>query len=146
MLEKLGIELTPVQKQHIGSLIWLLADREEDRRSGRSFLMAITYIAAAYEHHDRAYRVRDHFARVNNDHELIQQIKMLCNKFPENISERFIFRHDEILYTDREVKFHSGEPCNHPGCAAHKSHPCEGCGRIATRGAVFGNSKYIKEI
>lgn len=24
-----------------------------------------------------------------------------------------------------------GEPCNHPGCLAHLSHPCEGCGRIA---------------
>lgn len=22
-----------------------------------------------------------------------------------------------------------GEPCEHPGCAAHVSHPCEGCGR-----------------
>jgi len=24
-----------------------------------------------------------------------------------------------------------GEPCGHPGCANHISHPCEGCGRIA---------------
>lgn len=24
-----------------------------------------------------------------------------------------------------------GEPCTHPGCAAHVSHPCEGCGRYA---------------
>ena len=23
-----------------------------------------------------------------------------------------------------------GEPCSHPGCLAHISHPCEGCGRI----------------
>ena len=27
-----------------------------------------------------------------------------------------------------------GEPCDHPGCLAHVSHPCEGCGRI--RGKV----------
>ena len=26
-----------------------------------------------------------------------------------------------------------GEPCNHPGCLSHVSHPCEGCGRIAGR-------------
>lgn len=26
-----------------------------------------------------------------------------------------------------------GEPCKHPGCLAHVSHPCEGCGRIAGR-------------
>ena len=24
-----------------------------------------------------------------------------------------------------------GEPCEHPGCASHLSHPCEGCGRYA---------------
>jgi hypothetical protein len=24
-----------------------------------------------------------------------------------------------------------GEPCNHPGCLSHISHPCEGCGRTA---------------
>ena len=24
-----------------------------------------------------------------------------------------------------------GEPCGHPGCLHHATHPCEGCGRIA---------------
>lgn len=23
-----------------------------------------------------------------------------------------------------------GDPCDHPGCLAHRSHPCEGCGRV----------------
>ncbi len=27
----------------------------------------------------------------------------------------------------------AGEPCDHPGCLSHVSHPCEGCGRIAGR-------------
>lgn len=26
-----------------------------------------------------------------------------------------------------------GEPCKHPGCLSHVSHPCEGCGRVAGR-------------
>ena len=26
-----------------------------------------------------------------------------------------------------------GEPCDHPGCLQHRTHPCEGCGRIAGR-------------
>ena len=26
--------------------------------------------------------------------------------------------------------FKDGEPCTHPGCLSHVSHPCEGCGRI----------------
>lgn len=25
------------------------------------------------------------------------------------------------------------EPCGHPGCLSHVSHPCEGCGRIGGR-------------
>lgn len=25
----------------------------------------------------------------------------------------------------------TGEPCPHPGCLSHRSHPCEECGRIA---------------
>lgn len=27
-----------------------------------------------------------------------------------------------------------GEPCNHAGCANHRTHPCEGCGRRSVRG------------
>ena len=23
-----------------------------------------------------------------------------------------------------------GEPCSHPGCCNHITHPCEGCGRV----------------
>ena len=26
-----------------------------------------------------------------------------------------------------------GDPCDHPGCLSHISHPCEGCGRIGGR-------------
>jgi hypothetical protein len=26
-----------------------------------------------------------------------------------------------------------GEPCSHPGCLSHVSHPCEGCGRVGGR-------------
>ena len=25
------------------------------------------------------------------------------------------------------------QPCGHPGCLSHVTHPCEGCGRIADR-------------
>ena len=30
-------------------------------------------------------------------------------------------------------KFMDGEPCGHPGCLHHATHPCEGCGRTAGR-------------
>lgn len=26
-------------------------------------------------------------------------------------------------------QYADGEPCDHPGCLSHISHPCEGCGR-----------------
>ena len=26
-----------------------------------------------------------------------------------------------------------GEPCSHPGCLSHLTHPCEGCGRVDGR-------------
>lgn len=29
-----------------------------------------------------------------------------------------------------------GEPCDHIGCANHRTHACEGCGRIQCKGAV----------
>lgn len=31
------------------------------------------------------------------------------------------------------IQILDGEPCEHPGCLSHVSHPCEGCGRVAGR-------------
>ena len=36
------------------------------------------------------------------------------------------------------MKYRDGEPCKHTGCLAHRTHPCEGCGRIG--------GKYINNI
>ena len=32
-----------------------------------------------------------------------------------------------------EDEYADGEPCSHPGCCNHITHPCEGCGRIGCR-------------
>jgi hypothetical protein len=37
---------------------------------------------------------------------------------------------------DRPHRYKDGEPCEHPGCLSHISHPCEGCGRVAGRYAA----------
>lgn len=37
------------------------------------------------------------------------------------------------LFALRDQGLLDGEPCNHPGCLSHVSHPCEGCGRVAGR-------------
>lgn len=38
-----------------------------------------------------------------------------------------------------DILIKSGEPCSHPGCLSHVSHPCEGCLRIAGLGHVLKN-------
>jgi hypothetical protein len=38
---------------------------------------------------------------------------------------------------EKVLKYKSGQPCEHPGCWAHMSYPCETCGRIACNGDVF---------
>ena len=30
----------------------------------------------------------------------------------------------------RQIDIPDGEPCRHPGCLSHITHPCEVCGRI----------------
>jgi len=39
---------------------------------------------------------------------------------------------DELGLTD-EGLWRDGEPCSHPGCLNHITHPCERCGRTAGR-------------
>lgn len=41
-------------------------------------------------------------------------------------------------------KYKDGEPCDHPGCLHHLSHPCEACGRIAGRESVQLNTHVSK--
>ncbi len=40
-----------------------------------------------------------------------------------------IIRDVEVLNASELRRIRPGEPCSHPGCMSHKSHPCEGCGR-----------------
>lgn len=42
-------------------------------------------------------------------------------------------------------KYEDDEPCGHPGCLKHISHPCEGCGRVGgvTRNLAIYNRKKV---
>ncbi len=42
---------------------------------------------------------------------------------------------------DRIYGRKDGEPCSHPGCLHHVTHPCEGCGRIAGRRIAHAEEK-----
>jgi hypothetical protein len=33
-----------------------------------------------------------------------------------------------------------GEPCTHPGCLRHLTHPCEGCGRVGGRSNSYAEA------
>ena len=35
----------------------------------------------------------------------------------------------EMLSIEKLKGLKSGQPCSHPGCLSHISHPCEVCGR-----------------
>lgn len=38
---------------------------------------------------------------------------------------------------NREILYHDGQPCKHPGCFNHITHRCEGCGRIESKGTIL---------
>ena len=40
------------------------------------------------------------------------------------------------LHSPHGRPLRDGEPCGHPGCLSHVSHPCEGCGRVGGRTAL----------
>lgn len=37
-----------------------------------------------------------------------------------------------------------GEPCKHPGCLSHITHPCEGCGRIGGYNIDYPTKKFLE--
>ena len=57
----------------------------------------------------------------------------------------------ETPYTSKyfTIRYDWGEPCKHPGCLKHITHPCEGCGRYAGQGKVLTMKpvfiKFMKE-
>lgn len=52
--------------------------------------------------------------------------KRAVSNYPSGYNEPEDLNH----YLER---LQEGEPCHHPGCLSHVTHPCEGCGRVAGR-------------
>lgn len=69
---------------------------------------------------------------------LIAQERAITGKTINTIIiERLTESYDEV-FTEADTKrlaniedLPDGQPCSHPGCLSHISHPCEVCGRIA---------------
>jgi hypothetical protein len=102
MLELLKVNLTDIQKQHIDSLLWLLADRPEDRRTGRTYLLALVYIASAIKYPGRTIFIRDHAATQQDDWMLQFTIKNMVDGLPKEMREDFVFMDRSFCY--RKIK------------------------------------------
>lgn len=50
---------------------------------------------------------------------------VLSTKHPEYTYEKLLEASEPL-----QTVYKDGEPCDHPGCSQHVTHPCEGCGRI----------------
>ena len=67
--------------------------------------------------------------------ELVNRYSDVCSlAFNSNISQRMWYianrKWNTVLEVERPVTYSKpNEPCTHPSCKSHQSHPCEGCGR-----------------
>jgi hypothetical protein len=53
-----------------------------------------------------------------------REIIMLKSQLDETVGYAF-----QIVKLSKPM-LPNGVPCDHPGCLSHRSHPCEGCGRV----------------
>jgi len=62
---------------------------------------------------------------------------------PEHVEKAVVFPPDfpgiEINMQRRQL-LRDGEPCSHPGCLKHLTHPCEGCGRVGGRSNSYAEA------
>jgi hypothetical protein len=47
---------------------------------------------------------------------------------------------DEEHWLHVGSRLRDGEPCSHPGCLKHLTHPCEGCGRVGGRSNSYAEA------
>lgn len=64
------------------------------------------------------------------DHTQIQNLSDMNSEEKTNFKTSL----DEEFTLQYSIKYPDGVPCDHPGCWAHRTHPCECCGRIECKG------------
>ena len=61
----------------------------------------------------------------------LQIMDWLCPECGLELSKHLISTDCPVSDVDEPAEpLKDGEPCSHPGCSGHFSHPCEVCGRI----------------
>lgn len=88
--------LNPRALSHLPSVEWLVSEREDERRTGRSTVLALAFLRSAIES-SYPVAVFDHSAsggRVNSSHRMVNTIRSMA---PESF-----FRSDDVLDSDGE--------------------------------------------
>ena len=91
-MEKIDITLTPIQDKYFEAIRWLIDD-DEKRGTGRSFLLAISFISKALKNRGRWIKIFDH--KPAGVLEVITTIKYFLDK-DKAIEERIEFRKREF--------------------------------------------------
>ena len=60
--------------------------------------------------------------------------KVGWDQFTDKQNEKMILNHLKHHRNKEEPNRKNGEPCSHPGCKNHFTHPCEVCFRIGAMG------------
>lgn len=63
-----------------------------------------------------------------NDHVMSYFAELLNGDYQASTLREDLLSLIGSKYDPRTLK--DGEPCRHVGCLNHRSHPCEGCGRV----------------
>ncbi len=63
--------------------------------------------------------------------QLFSEADSIIENHPELVEEADQEQLDRIEKLVEGVDLKPDQPCGHPGCLHHVTHPCEGCGRIA---------------
>ncbi len=85
-----GIKLSKTQKQHVGSICWLLDD-VNFRQEGRTTLLAVVYLNKALDNPGQRVYVRDHHPNEQANSQLRNKIECIIGsqKCPLTIKESF---------------------------------------------------------
>ena len=91
------IRLTKEQEKHFKTIEWLL-DFNENIATGRSYLMAITFIKMAFKYPNRWIQVFDHFPSKMGSERLLDTIKSIISQNKE-LLKMAEFRQGEFKLT-----------------------------------------------
>jgi hypothetical protein len=80
-LEKLVSELNPGAKRHLKSVRWLVKERQSTKHTGRTYVLALSFIEQALENPGRRIYTFDHFP--NNKENMKNSISYIFTKNPD---------------------------------------------------------------